>query len=410
MVATRRRSELVDAGMSVVLGPELRALVQGASALLAWLCVKLQARGRELGVDRVLFMTREGLLFKAYYERFWASSGSAPSAELLRVSRLSTFAASLHGQDVASLDRLFTQYPETGWSQLLASLGERDSPLHVKPVGTGRALGRAIAKDPVLTAWLMDVAARKHAELSAYLHAQHADALRFGHVLVVDIGWRGTIQDNLALACPQVQWDGVYVGLYPFMNPQPPNGRKRGLLFGPSSVDRVEGGNLMPIEYLFHQPVGTVAGYRGGEAFTLTSASREDAFSAAFQSAVLSDAEHRAAKWAQQGESALITGWQQEAIDFWSSCQRMPLELFLALARYAHEETFGLGRAVNMAAAMSPQAALRSLVSRRERALFLQYVSALPLRLRHEAGVGLWLRAWLHLRHVLQWLRSHPRT
>ncbi len=392
--------------MSAVLGADMHALARDASALLAWMCVDLQMRSRELGVDRVLFMTREGLLFKAYFERFWAAPAAAPAAELLRVSRLSTFAASLHDQGAAGLDRLFTQYPQAGWPQLLASLGEPLPAPPSPPGGAGPVLGRAIGADPALAAWLADVAARKHAEVAAYLQAQHADAMRAQRVLVVDIGWRGTIQDNLALAFPQLQWEGVYVGLYPYMNPQPANVRKHGLLFDSSNADRMPGGNLMPIEYLFHQALGTVAGYRGGEAHTLAAAGEEDAFSAAFQAAVLEDAPHRAAEWAGQPGDATLAAWRQASLAFWSGCQQMPLALFQALCRYAHEETFGLGQVVNMAAAMSPRAALRSLVSSRERALFLQYVGALPLALRHEAGLGWWLRGWLQLRH----LRSRGRT
>ena len=91
-------------------------------------------------------------------------------------------------------------------------------------------------------------------------------------------------------------------------------------------------------------------------------------------------------------------------IDAIAELTRLPL--FQALCRYRHEETFGLGQVVNMADAVSPRAALRSLVSRRERALFLQYVAALPLALRHERALGLWLRAWLHLRHAWRQLRS----
>ena len=399
--------------MSATLDADMRVLARGASAWLAWLSVELHTRSRALGVDRVLFMTREGLLFKPYYEQFSALQAGAPAAELLQVSRLSTFAASLHGSGVAGLSRLFNPYPQAGWTELLASLGEPHADLPLLP-GRGAALGQALAEDARASAWLEAVAARRHAELAAYLQAHHRAALQAGRVLVVDIGWRGTIQDNLAQAFPAVHWEGVYLGLHDYLSVQPPNTGKQGLLFEPGrpgpGAGAGAGANLMPIEYLFHQAVGTVSGYRDGAVQTLPSAGREDAFSCAFQQAVLADAAHRAAEWARPDTAATLAAWREQAQAFWDGCQRMPLPLFQALCGYAHEETFGLGQVVHMALAMSPAAALRSLVSRQHRALFLQYVGALPLALRHEPGLGPWLRAWLHVRHAQRWLRSRPRT
>lgn len=395
--------------MSLMLDAELLALARGASAALAWLSTELHARSRALGVERVLFMTREGVLFKAYYEQFFQPSDGVATAELLQVSRLSTFAASLHGQGPAGLDRFFSQYEQAGWVELLASLGETSAAVVALP-GHGRALGRAVAADADASAWITAVAARHHAELAAYLQASHGAALQAGRLLVVDIGWRGTIQDNLALAFPELHWEGVYLGLHPFLNAQPPNTAKAALLFGPGHPGPGAAANLMPIEYLFHQRMGTVSAYRDGAALTLPAAPAVDAFSHAFQQVVLANAPQRAAEWAQPDRGATLARWRGEAQAFWDGCQHMPLALFQALCGHAHEETFGLGQEVRLARAISPTAALHSLVSRRDRALFLQYVGALPLAWRHEPGLGPWLRAWLHLRHARGWLRSRFRT
>lgn len=388
------------------LDADMRALARGASALLAWLCVAAQARAQALGVDRVLYMTREGVLFQAFHERFAPAAGLALRAELLRVSRLSTFAASLHRHGPAGLRRLFAQYPRAGWPELLASLGEPPAAEPAPLAGRGPELAAAIASDPACAAWLAGVAARRHAELAAYLRSAHGEALQAKQVLVVDIGWRGSIQDNLALAFPEPVWTGLYVGLHPFLNPQPANAFKQGLLFDAADRPGLPGDNLMPIEYLFHQPIGTVSGYREGQALTLASAVAEDSFAAAFQAAVLAEAPERAADWARQPGEATLATWREEAQAFWAGCQRLPLPLFQALCRYAHEETFGLGQSVHLADVMSPRAALRGLVSRRDRALFVQYVGALPLSLRHEPALGPWLRGWLYLRLALARLRS----
>ncbi len=49
--------------------------------------------------------------------------------------------------------------------------------------------------------------------------------------IVCDIGWRGTIQDNLVRALGIRSSIGVYLGLFPFLNAQPPNCRKIGVAF-----------------------------------------------------------------------------------------------------------------------------------------------------------------------------------
>ena len=50
-------------------------------------------------------------------------------------------------------------------------------------------------------------------------------------VLVVDLGWRGTIQDNFAHLMNDVHFHGVYMGLFPFLNKQIGNVSKEALAF-----------------------------------------------------------------------------------------------------------------------------------------------------------------------------------
>jgi hypothetical protein len=50
-------------------------------------------------------------------------------------------------------------------------------------------------------------------------------------VLVVDLGWRGTIQDNFAHILNDVHFHGVYLGLFPYINRQPVNVSKEALAF-----------------------------------------------------------------------------------------------------------------------------------------------------------------------------------
>ena len=45
-------------------------------------------------------------------------------------------------------------------------------------------------------------------------------------ICVVDVGWRGTIHDNIALLYPDIHFTGIYLGLQKFLNEQPSNTSK----------------------------------------------------------------------------------------------------------------------------------------------------------------------------------------
>src|SRR5262249_12673360 len=89
-----------------------------------------------------------------------------------------------------------------------------------------------------------------------------------GSNVIVDIGWRGTIQDNIARAFPTTQIFGIYMGLQKFLNTQPSNVRKHALI-----ADINAGNNrfadilnhVRPMEMLCNSSGGSVTSYEIGE-------------------------------------------------------------------------------------------------------------------------------------------------
>lgn len=97
--------------------------------------------------------------------------------------------------------------------------------------------------------------------LHAYLCQQ--GFCRDTKVGLIDIGWRGTIQDNLARICPNVEVVGYYLALRSFLNEQPANVQK--FAFGPD--ERVENAasffeTFEPLELLTASKNGSVSTYR----------------------------------------------------------------------------------------------------------------------------------------------------
>lgn len=85
-----------------------------------------------------------------------------------------------------------------------------------------------------------------------------------GEIVVVDIGWRGTIQDNLAWMS-DMPMRGHYLALFQYLNPQHPKSSKKGWL-GDANQDSYEGirDQVAPLEMIFNCGGGSVVGYQDG--------------------------------------------------------------------------------------------------------------------------------------------------
>jgi hypothetical protein len=81
---------------------------------------------------------------------------------------------------------------------------------------------RAFIGDREVKGRLQAINAERRTALLDYLGRQ--TDLDLDRMLVVDVGWRGTVQDNLARLLPDTHLVGWYLALFPFLNPQPANG------------------------------------------------------------------------------------------------------------------------------------------------------------------------------------------
>lgn len=83
-------------------------------------------------------------------------------------------------------------------------------------------------------------------------------------IQIVDIGWRGTIQDNIACMFKNSKIHGNYLGLESFLNPQPSNATKRGFVGDNNSMitaDHFDFGDFAVFEFICNVPGGSVTGY-----------------------------------------------------------------------------------------------------------------------------------------------------
>jgi len=193
-------------------------------------------------VDRVYFFTREGAFFKKAYDeiaRFNPYNTQNPKTELLAVSRRATFAASLKSCSVEQLMRLWTLYSQQSTRGLAVSLNLDEDLIERLAVAYGIEYRETIKypwKDERIRSLLADETFRSHAEerieaqkavLVAYLTQQRF--LEKGLRLIVDIGWRGSIQDNLAQLNGEIFIKGCYLGTVRVSQPAAEQQRQEGL-------------------------------------------------------------------------------------------------------------------------------------------------------------------------------------
>jgi hypothetical protein len=205
----------------------------------------------ERGLSTVHYLSREGAFLHRIHELVastLAGAAPAPAARHIEVSRRSTFGPSIAGDHRAGLALMWSQYADQSPRALFESLGVPIDATVVEAI-TAAALtldgvvvhvqhderiGALLDRDDVRDCIERTLSTRRTA-LEAYLR-QEIDLDR-PDVLVVDVGWRGTIQDNLARVLPEHRVHGLYLGLFPFLNPQPSNGTKRAVAFDANTGD-----------------------------------------------------------------------------------------------------------------------------------------------------------------------------
>ncbi len=230
-----------------------RALAGGVAN--APLAVGLVARAVELAqersLDRVHYISREGAFLAQVHEAIAPilarGVGEPPRAVHLALSRRSTFGPSLADLGAASLGRMWSMYGVQSPRALLVSLGADPRSYEAALARHGldpEQLLSGVANDLRVRAFLDDLAVATSLEglladrrelLLDYL--RQATDLSPAAMVVVDVGWRGTIQDNVAHLLPSTQILGVYLGLFPYLNAQPANVSKEAVGFDGNAGD-----------------------------------------------------------------------------------------------------------------------------------------------------------------------------
>ena len=235
------------------------------------------------GFNDVFFLTREGIFLNRLHD---AVTGfdvfglrTYPRGRILEVSRRATFAASLGDFTISELMRLWSQYSSQSLHALALTLNADPDLMTAAAARHGIAMDEIIRypwQDARVKALFLDPYMK--AAAMAHLSAQRADLLGYlseaGFLdrdnsararMIVDVGWRGTIQDNLAHVVGG-HIHGAYFGLDKYLNTQPANTTKAAFLMDRNVDPSFRLSEYAAFEFLFNATGGTVTGYRESKA------------------------------------------------------------------------------------------------------------------------------------------------
>lgn len=161
----------------------------------------------------VCFLSREGQPLMRLYDLYRAD-GPGPHVRYLEVSRRSTLLPSLGPLETEQFQTLFRQYRAISLFEFLASLGlEEFLPALADALGITEAearvrradlptdpLFRSLVECPAFQRLYEEERCGRREAFLAYVRRLH-DASLPPSLSVVDVGWKGTIQDNLHALC-----------------------------------------------------------------------------------------------------------------------------------------------------------------------------------------------------------------
>lgn len=259
------------------LGASGRAIGTALGHYLFW----LGRAAARTGAPRLHFLSREGAWLAGHYARLrqlHPYGHTWPEPAMLAVSRRSTFLPSLPDISPASLAPLLAQYRQASAAAVLHSLGldlpppgTRPDPVARLPLDrpwTEAGVAPRILGDPWIAATLERRRAAQREALLRYLVQEHVT--EGGLLAVADIGWRGTIQDNLARLMPARRVVGHYLALQPPLSSPPPNTKRYGFIFSPADPHRLARRLrfVAPLEFVASGAMPSIVGYvlEGGQA------------------------------------------------------------------------------------------------------------------------------------------------
>lgn len=232
-------------------------------------------------ISKVYYSTREGETFIKIHELIKNENVfgvELPECEILEVSRMATFSASLKEFSIAELLRLWSQYRVQSMKALFKTLA-----IDIEKYKGYMGKHNINIEEDIVEPWFdirvqnlchdneflneinKDIK-RKRDELLKYFEEKKGIVNDEEPLFMVDIGWRGTIQDNIAYIFDNKKVGGYYITLYDYYNYQPKNTYKLKFIKDRNIRMNEVAKMITLLEWIFNPNSGSVIEYKDGEA------------------------------------------------------------------------------------------------------------------------------------------------
>ena len=232
-------------------------------------------------IEKVYYATREGETFIKIHELIKQNNPfgvELPDYDIIEVSRMGTFSASLNEFSIKELLRLWSQYREQSIKALFKTLA-----IDIKPYEKYMEKYNIDIEEKIVFPWF-DIRVQqlctdeeflrsinkeikqKREQILEYFKKSKNIENDSNPIFMVDIGWRGTIQDNLAHIFTNKQIGGYYLTLYDYYNLQPKNTYKISYLNDKNIRNNEVASMITLLEWIYNPGTGSVTGYKNGNA------------------------------------------------------------------------------------------------------------------------------------------------
>lgn len=308
-------------------------------------------------IEKIYFFTREGEFFKEIFDKI--NHDKKIKSYLLEVSRVATFFPSLSKIDAEELKRLWSQYSIQSLSSLFKSLNldiNRYIDLIIKyqlnindqliNPGDNINLNKMFADKDFISLVSTDL---KNSKLLLKEYFKDRDFIdQKEKIAIVDIGWRGTIQDNICYIFPKAKIYGYYFGLEKFLNKQPDNSYKYGYINQFYGKEKILG-DITPFEMLCNSCNGSTIGYKKNDDGVVTAIRKIDE--------IENYSYYNCTKYIQEGVIENVSNKDIDLSKAYSEAVNIIYnpDKYVALTYFnlKHNEEFGLGEYVSKKAFIS---------------------------------------------------------
>lgn len=232
-------------------------------------------------IDKVYYQTREGETFIKIHEMIQRNNPfgvQIPECDTIEVSRMATYSASLKEFSIQELLRVWSQYRVQSMKTLFKTLaiditpykefmGKYDINIDEDIIEPWFNINvQNLCNDKEFTDKIQIELDRKRAELLQYFKEKKNIVNDDEPLFIVDIGWRGTIHDNLCYIFNNKTIGGYYLTLYDFYNVQPKNSYKISFIDERKIRDNEVASMITLLEWSYNPGTGSTIEYKQGEA------------------------------------------------------------------------------------------------------------------------------------------------